>query len=1251
MSAALRDGRLAGKVALITGGAGNIGEVITRRYLEAGATVVITGRNLGKLQAYRDTLLREAAMPEERVLAVQMDGSDTAQVRAGVQAIIERLGQIDVLVNNAGSAGARQRLAAIPLAREELQGDTETLLDGFGNLFGIAWNLMRAIAPHLPPGGSIINISTIFSRTDYYGRIPYVVPKAALNALSLAAARELGGHGIRVNLIYPGPIDSERIRTVFRRMDELKGLPENSTADGFFGIMRLSRPGADGALSKGFPQTFDVAGAALFLGSDESAALSGAALEVTHGMEVPAESRTTFTARPGLRAVDGSGRVTLICVGDQIEAAMALTGVLRACGGEVVIGFRSRVAIAQLEHILDESRRFAGANYTPPYILYCDPLEPASVDQALHWMAENTGGPQGVIVLPASGAVRESAPVALPDQAAAQFIAHELAGAVALASRLARHWQAIVRAPGAPLYAPRVIFLSNGDDGRGNVYADILRAGIEQLVRVWRHEALLDHARAIAQLTEANAPQPLPPVWSNQILRYVNSEEEGLDFACAAAADLLLSDRRIDEINLYLPQKIVATTGAKRPSFGWAESLIGLHLGKVALITGGSAGIGGQIGRLLALSGARVMLAARDRVKLEQIRATIVHELEEVGYADAPARVQIAPDCDVANEAQLVTLVERTGAAFGSVDYLINNAGISGEEEMVLDMSLAGWRHTLNANLISNYSLIRKFAPLMKQQGSGYILNVSSYFGGEKYAAISYPNRADYAVSKAGQRAMAEVLARFLGPEVQINALAPGPVDGDRLRGTGERPGLFMRRARLILENKRLNDIYGALIEAYRQSGQPLTELLAPLAANSVHVLSGDDAAIPSALRNLAQSILKDSDPGASSGTYLMNQSIAEKLSARLGTGGYLRKDEGRGMKDEDRQHASTAAAASEPSSFILHPSTLPPEPFFARAQIEREARKVRDGVMSMLYLQRMPTEFDVAIATVYYLADRAVSGETFHPSGGLRYERTPTGGELYGQPPAARLAQLVGATVYLIGEHLEEHLELLARAYLERCGAAQVVLLTESEAGAERLASRLRDHADAGHLRLVVAGDAVEDAIDRAMRAFGRPGPIVCTPFRALPAVPLVGRKDSDWSTVLSEVGFAELCEQQLTHHFRVAHKASLMDGAALVLVTPETTITSSTEQFALANFVKTTMHAFTATLGVESERTVHRILVNQVDLTRQARAEEPRSEAERHQELERFVDAVLLTTAPLPPEDDSRYAGRIHRGRAITV
>jgi malonyl-CoA reductase/3-hydroxypropionate dehydrogenase (NADP+) len=1215
-------GRLAGKVALITGGAGNIGEVLTRRYLDEGATVVITGRNVAKLNAYSDRLVSEAGVPPERVVALQMDGSDMAQVRAGIQAIVAKLGRIDILVNNAGSAGARQRLPEIPLTPEDLRGDTETLLDGIGNLFGISWNLMRAAAPHMPPGGSVVNVSTIFSRTDYYGRIPYVVPKSALNALSLAAARELGRAGVRVNLIYPGPIDSERIRTVFRRMDELKGLPENSTAEGFFDIMRLSRPAPGGALAKAFPKTLDVANAAVFLGSDESAALSGETLEVTHGMEVPQESRTTFTARPGLRAVDGSGRVVLICAGDQIEDVMALTGVLRSCRAEVVIGFRSRAAIAQLEHILEDSRRFAGAGFTPPVLLHVDPLASGSVSGALSWIAENLGGLHGAVILPASGTPPARSVVEASDGAADAFMRDELAGAVALASELARFWQGVALAPAARAYPPRVIFLSNGDDGAGNSYAEILRAGVEQLVRVWRHEAALDHVRASA--ATADGLQILPPVWANQIVRYVNSEDEGLDFACAATAQLLLSDRKIDEINLYLPAKIAATTGAQRPSFGWAESLIGLHLGKVALITGGSAGIGGQVGRLLALAGARVMLAARDTAKLEQFRATIVGELQEVGYVDAPARVQIYPNCDVADEAQLAALVDRTVAVFGGVDYLLNNAGISGEEEMVLDMPLAGWRHTLNANLISNYSLIRKLAPLMKQQGSGYILNVSSYFGGEKYAAIAYPNRADYAVSKAGQRAMAEALARFLGPEVQINALAPGPVEGERLRGTGERPGLFMRRSRLILENKRLNDLYGALIAAHRESGAPVADLLAPLAANSVQALASAEAA---PLRKLAAAIQAEGDAGASSATFLMNRNIAEKLTARLTTGGHL-------------------PAGSAPISVAA-----PPEPFFGPGLIEREARKVRDGIMSMLYLQRMPTEYDVAIATVYYLADRAVSGETFHPSGGLRYERTPTGGELYGQPPADRVAQLVGSTVYLIGEHLEEHLEILARAYLERCGVAQVVLIAETEAGCERLRERLRDHADSGLVKLLASGGEIEAALDHATGAFGRPGPIVCTPFRPLPAVPLVGRKDSDWSTVLSEQGFAELCEQQLTHHFRVAHKASLFDGAALVLVTPETTTTSTTEQFALANFVKTTLHAFTATLGTESERTVHRILANQVDLTRQARAEEPRSEAERRQELERFVDAVLLTTAPLPAEEDSRYAGRIHRGRAITV
>ncbi|PDW02732.1 SDR family oxidoreductase [Candidatus Viridilinea mediisalina] len=1225
MTAPTAAGRLNGKIAMITGAAGAIGEVITRRFLDEGATVVISGRNDAKLQSFRAKLLAQEGVAEERVVAITMDGRDSAAVRVGVADVVRQLGRIDVLVNNAGGDGPHQPLVQIPLGTDAL--DDTSLTGAVASVLGIAWNFIRAVAPHMPPGGSVINVSTIFSRADYYGRISYVVPKAALNALSQTAARELGDLGVRVNLIYPGPIEGERIRGAFQAMDELKGQAAQTTADQFLNVMRLGRPDAEGRPVRSFPHASDVASTALFLASDDAAALSGESLEVTNGMDLPAESHTTFTARPGLRAVDGSNRVVLICAGDQLEDVMALTGVLRSCGADAVIGLRSREAIALLESSLAESRRFAGASFIPPIIVHLDPREPTTIDAALALMLENTGGPHGAIILPARAKAPAERVVTAPDEQANAFLNEEIAGTVAITARLAHHWQQVRIAPGAPSYQPRVIFMSNGDDRRGNVLADVARAGIEQLVRVWRHEAHLDHERSAPD----ELGQPLPPIWANQIIRYVNHEDDSLDFACAATAQLLLSNRQIEEINLYLPTNLAATTGSGRPSFGWAESLIGLHLGKVAMITGGSAGIGGQVGRLLALAGARVMLAARDKVKLDQIRNSIVGELLEVGYNDADARVQVFPDCDVAREADMAALVERTLATFGRVDYLLNNAGIAGEEEMVLDMPIKGWRHTLNANLISNYSLIRKLAPLMKQQGSGYILNVSSYFGGEKYAAISYPNRADYAVSKAGQRALSEALARFLGPEVQINALAPGPVEGDRLKGSGERPGLFMRRARLILENKRLNDIYGALIQARRDSDHSVADLLACLTSNKVAMLSEDEAA-PPALRRMAASFVKDGDLGASSGVFLMNRSIAEKLLERLKTGGYL---------TETTKHASSEELVS----------IQPPEPFFARAQIEREARKVRDGVMGMLYLQRMPTEYDVAIATVYYLADRAVSGETFHPSGGLRYERTPVGGELFGQASTERMAQLVGSTVYLVGEYLDEHLEVLARAYLERHGAAQVVLITETEAGIANLSERLRDHADAGRIKCIAAGTDLEGAFDRAMATYGRPGPIVSTPFRPLPTAPLVGRVDSDWSTVLDEQGFADLCEQQLTHHFRVARKASLIDGAALAMVTPETTATSPTEQFALANFVKTTLHAFTATVGTESERTVHRILVNQVDLTRQARAEEPRSDAERNQELERFIQAVVLTTAPLPPTEDSRYSGRINRGSAITV
>jgi NAD(P)-dependent dehydrogenase (short-subunit alcohol dehydrogenase family) len=89
----------------------------------------------------------------------------------------------------------------------------------------------------------------------------------------------------------------------------------------------------------------------------------------------------------------------------------------------------------------------------------------------------------------------------------------------------------------------------------------------------------------------------------------------------------------------------------------------------------------------------------------------IVEELRGVGYPKPEERVHILPDIDVGDEAALQRLFEHSIELFGHVDFLINNAGISGAEEMVVDMTLEDWNRTMHANLISNYSLIRKYAP------------------------------------------------------------------------------------------------------------------------------------------------------------------------------------------------------------------------------------------------------------------------------------------------------------------------------------------------------------------------------------------------------------------------------------------------------------------------------------------------------------------------------------------------------------
>ncbi|WP_293902593.1 SDR family NAD(P)-dependent oxidoreductase [Phenylobacterium sp.] len=1210
--AVVGSGRLAGKVALVTGAAGNFGSHIVERFLIEGARVVLTGRNLDKLNAARARLVEAAGVPDNSAIALRMDGADPTDVRAAIADTLDRFGRLDVVVNNAGSSGPKRRLADVPITRRELGGESETMGDAARNLLAVPWNVARAAAPHLKPGASIINVSTIFSRTEYFGRTGYVVPKAAMNALSRRLAAEFGAHGVRVNTVYPGPIESERIRTVFSAMDQLREQAEGATAGDFFRRMTLSRAFGDEPPEHTFPVVADVVNAILFLASDESAAINGQDLEVTHGLETSPDSSAMILDRPGLRTVDGAGSYVLVVAGDDLQDALAVARIQAGCGAKVIFGAPSGAHL----HASMQSLR-TGEDEAQIVPVLADRTSPETLAAVLREHGGD-GRLSSAIIFPAmrrralSGPLREAL-----DSDVDAFIDRELVGAVTVARELTRYWKGCEGLD----RTPRAIFLTHGDDGHGNAYAELLRAAVGQLARIWRdesaHEASLGH-RGHAE-------------WVHQVVRYTNTEPEGLAFAGGEAARLIFKDRRAVPIDLVLPPSLSEATGARRSALGWTENLLGLHKGKVALITGGSSGIGGQIARLLAIAGARVMLVSRGAEQLQEMRDRIVEELESSGYSGGRRRVQILAGVDVADLASVEHAATVTLKTFGHVDYLINCAGIAGAEEMVVDMPLDAWRRTLDANLISNYALIQRLAHHMKKRGAGYVINVSSYFGGERYVSIPYPNRSDYATSKAGQRAMAENLARFLGPEIQINALSPGPVEGERLRGASGRAGLYERRARLIMERRRLGAVHALLVKASRE-GAAVGPLLERLAENRIADLAADPAA-PDSVRDALQRLSAEGKEGASCGEYLLTPVIAEKLISRLSRAGLFLAEADKGARF---------------SEAWLKGIVPPPEPFMPPTAVSKEAERIRGSVISLLHLQRMPTELEVAQATVFYLADRAVSGESFQPSGGLSVERSSTERELFGGTRHERIEALEGRTVWLVGEHLTAHLAQAATAFVAEGKVGQVVLVTRSEAGAAAVLDAAGPEV-AAVSRTIVAGDDLEAALARALEEGGAsPATVICTPFDPLPDAIFDPTSEQQ---PLDTAGFRQLVEANLTHHFRVAARAALFDDVQLVLVAPDVPAGGSAEAFALANFVKTTLHSFTGTLAVECERIVNNAVVNQINLTRRVRSEEPANQAETEEELARFGRAVLLAGAPIPHLQDSRYRSRIYRGMAITV
>lgn len=241
------------KVALVTGASQGIGRATALALAEAGAKVAIAARNTEKLMSLAEEILAAGG----EALPVPMDVADAAQVKAGFQQLLAKLGKLDILVNNA--AITRDTLAL----RMKLE-DWDAVLRT--NLTGAHLCIQQALGAMLKQrAGRIINISSVVAETGNAGQANYVASKAGLIGLTRAIAVEVASRNITVNAIAPGFIATPMTEPLSTELkDKMKAM------------IPLGRFGSDR----------DVATAIVFLASDEAGYITGHVLDVNGGMRM-----------------------------------------------------------------------------------------------------------------------------------------------------------------------------------------------------------------------------------------------------------------------------------------------------------------------------------------------------------------------------------------------------------------------------------------------------------------------------------------------------------------------------------------------------------------------------------------------------------------------------------------------------------------------------------------------------------------------------------------------------------------------------------------------------------------------------------------------------------------------------------------------------------------------------------------------------------------------------------------------------
>ncbi len=247
-------GRLAGKVAIVTGAGQGIGEAIARAFAGESAKVILTGRSPEKIGSVAAAIQSAGGTAQ----AIKADAGNPDEAAMVVKRAVDDWGRIDILVNNAHSF-----TDYLPLEDAKMEENCKVDLQSafFGSL-----QLMQAAFPHMVAqgGGSIINFGSDFGIRCEPGFLAYAASKEAIRALTRTAAREWGKHKIRANTILPRALSPKAVWY----------LEETGTYEAELGRVALGRFGV--------PE--DIAPTALFLASDESAFVTGQTIGVEGGV-------------------------------------------------------------------------------------------------------------------------------------------------------------------------------------------------------------------------------------------------------------------------------------------------------------------------------------------------------------------------------------------------------------------------------------------------------------------------------------------------------------------------------------------------------------------------------------------------------------------------------------------------------------------------------------------------------------------------------------------------------------------------------------------------------------------------------------------------------------------------------------------------------------------------------------------------------------------------------------------------------